>query len=396
MAANRLQIGCKNIVKYLIIINLFNFQVLMRTTSSISFGCRPSKTDKKGLSPIEITVTINSDRFTFNLPRKEYPAVFKRDMSRRKSDLFQYCEGVRTEVSSIQTDLIRHGIPVTAQTLKAYIKNGGIKSYTVRDLVSEYLQGVRVRSSVRTYRKHELIYDRFISFMGERELSTIVPADIQRFYDSLRSEMRDSTTGGMMTKLKALFRYAFDNNIMTVFPFNGIKITKGQPDIEYLNEKELERIRKKELHCERLDRVRDLFLMQVATGLSYADLSSPFNMSERNGVHYIKGRRVKTGVEFTAVVLPEGVAIYNKYRGELPIVTNQKMNAYLKEISDICNVKPIKTHMGRRTYATMALSKGVAITTVSKMLGHRNTNITQKHYAKVCDDTVLNDAVKML
>lgn len=98
---------------------------------------------------------------------------------------------------------------------------------------------------------------------------------------------------------------------------------------------------------------------------------------------------------------PQAVEIMEKYRGYplcensglvLPVLSNQKMNAYLQEIADVCKIsKHLTFHIARHTFATtVTLSNGVPIESVSKMLGHRNLKTTE-HYAKVLDGKISND-----
>lgn len=364
----------------------------MRTTSSICFYCRKSKADKKGFSPIEVSITINGKRAIFNLPRKERPRDFEKMI--KKSDLFDYLESVRTNINIAQTELLRNGIAVTSARLKEYIKTGGIKSYTLSDLVGEfntYLKGTSV--SPETYKKYQIVFERFLDFAGkETEINSITNTVISSFYSILNKENVEATTGGKMTKIKTLFRYAFDNGKISHFPFNGIKINKGKPKKEYLCEGDVRKMMEKKIDIERLEKVRDILIFQMSTGLSYTDIWDVKNILEKDGIHYIKGRRRKTGIEFTAVVLPEGLSIWEKYNGVLPVISNQKLNAYAKELQDICGItQNLTSHLFRKTYATSMLNRGVAITTVSKMLGHSNSNITQRHYASVYDDTVINE-----
>ena len=145
----------------------------------------------------------------------------------------------------------------------------------------------------------------------------------------------------------------------------------------------------------RLQKVRDLSLFQAASGLSYADLAllKPEDMKETDsGVHYIKGRRAKTGIEYTSVILPFGLDIWRKYCGVLPLLSNQRYNSYLKEIEAIVGLKKgLHSHIFRKTYATMLLNRGVRMETVSKALGHSSTKITQAYYAKMQDNTITSE-----
>ena len=118
---------------------------------------------------------------------------------------------------------------------------------------------------------------------------------------------------------------------------------------------------------------------------------------ERNGVEYVQGRRKKTNVEYTAIVLPKGIEIWNRYNGKLPLLSNQKYNAYLKELADICGInKVITTHTARKSYASVLYQKGVSIGVIAKMLGHTSEKTTQRTYAFLTEDNVLNEAAKIL
>lgn len=364
----------------------------MRTTSSICFYCRKSKMDKKGYSPIELSITINGKRIFINLPRKEKPSVFEVQTKKRKSEINDFLDTVRVQVNVVQTSLMRNGQPVTAENIREYMRTGGVVSYTVGDMFRNFIADNSPMTET-TFGKYILIQNEFEKMYGrETEVQTITPNMIGRFYSHLLEVHKESTASSKMSKLKSVFRYAFENGKITTFPFNTVKITKGKPKKEYLCEGDVRKMMEKKIDIERLEKVRDILIFQMSTGLSYTDIWDVKNILEKDGIHYIKGRRRKTGIEFTAVVLPEGLSIWEKYNGVLPVISNQKLNAYAKELQDICGItQNLTSHLFRKTYATSMLNRGVAITTVSKMLGHSNSNITQRHYASVYDDTVINE-----
>ena len=102
-------------------------------------------------------------------------------------------------------------------------------------------------------------------------------------------------------------------------------------------------------------------------------------------------------MEYTAIVLPKGIEIWNRYNGKLPLLSNQKYNAYLKEPADICGInKVITTHTARKSYASVLYQKGVSIGVIAKMLGHTSEKTTQRTYAFLTEDNVLNEAAKIL
>jgi integrase len=155
---------------------------------------------------------------------------------------------------------------------------------------------------------------------------------------------------------------------------------------------------------DRLSQVRDIFLFCCYTGLAYVDiqkLTPDEIVTGHDGEKWVFTKREKTETPSRIPLLPPALEILNRYTKHpecviknkvLPVPTNQKMNAYLKEIADLCGVKKyLTTHLARHTFATtVTLTNGVPIETVSKMLGHRNLRTTQ-HYAKILDLKVGED-----
>lgn len=344
---------------------------------------------------MELSVTINGKRVFINLPRKEIPSVFEKETSKKKSALNDYLDTVRVSLNNVQTELMRMGIAVTAERIKEYMRTGGVKSYTVGDMFSQFIKDNSPMSET-TYGKYVLIQNEFEKMYGrETEINSITPSMICRFYANLMGEYRESTAGSKMSKLKSVFKYAFENGKISSFPFSTVKISKGKPKKEYLKGSDVKKLREKTIVIERLEKVRDLFIFQMSTGLSYVDIENTTELLRKGDIYYIKGERTKTKIPYTAVVLKEGVEIWEKYNGVLPVLSNQKYNSYLKEIQDICGIEHnLTTHLARKTYATNMLNMGIPITSVSKMLGHSNSNITQRCYSSVLDETVLSDFIK--
>ena len=124
------------------------------------------------------------------------------------------------------------------------------------------------------------------------------------------------------------------------------------------------------------------------TGLAYIDVAGLTQDNIRksfDGNLWIMTKRQKTNTDVNVPLLDIPKMILKKYKGKLPngkilpVISNQKLNAYLKEIADVCGIKKNLTfHLARHTFATTTtLSKGVPIETVSKMLGHTNIETTQ-------------------
>ncbi len=176
----------------------------------------------------------------------------------------------------------------------------------------------------------------------------------------------------------------------------------------FLVEEEMQVLASKEFVTERLNQVKDIFLFSCFTGLAYIDVKK---LTKNNitigidGEKWIYTNRQKTDTRSNIPLLPMAEEIIAKYKEHpqclnegklLPVLSNQKMNAYLKEMADVCGInKELTFHIARHTFATtVTLTNGVPIESVSKMLGHKNLRTTQ-HYAKILDRKVSDD-MKML
>ena len=173
---------------------------------------------------------------------------------------------------------------------------------------------------------------------------------------------------------------------------------------EFLSQEELERIMNKEFTIKRLEVVRDIFCFCSFTGLAFIDvkqLNPTHLVTDSNGSLWVRKPRQKTGNMCNIPVIHSAKVILDKYKDHpeylknnvlLPVLSNQKMNSYLNEIADLCEItKKLSTHVARHTAATVVfLANNVSIENVAKMLGHSSTKMTQ-HYAKVLDSSILRD-----
>ncbi|MEO3404888.1 site-specific integrase [Mucilaginibacter sp. CAU 1740] len=201
-----------------------------------------------------------------------------------------------------------------------------------------------------------------------------------------------------------IVRICLASGWITVNPFLNYKIKIKKVDRPFLSKEELETMASKTFVSARLEQVRDIFLFSCYTGLAYIDVQK-LKRSEivkgHDGEQWIFTSRQKTDTPSRIPLMPYALSVIEKYRDHpqceiedklLPILSNQKMNAYLKEIADLCNVnKDLTFHIARHTFATtVTLLNGVPIESVSKMLGHTNIKTTQ-HYARILDLKVGED-----
>lgn len=373
---------------------------MARNCANVSFYCRESKKNKDGIAPIELSLVINGKRCFVQLPRKENPAVFRKEVNSKKdNDLKEYLRSVRACLNEMETALLRDGQALTAAALKERFRTGGYVLYTVGDLFDDYMRILAKRVNVdlkpKTYRKYEIARDKFYRILSPTEpVSAITHAVIMDYQASMNQYLDYVTTNGYCQRVKTVVQFGIDNGRMKINPFSGIRLRKGEKSVQYLTEEEVEKIRSTDFHNESLNRVRDLFVFQAASGLSYTDMAKlvPDDFQQApNGQYFIHDKRNKTGVYYTAVILEEGVEILKRYDYHLPIITNHKVNSYLKAIRDLCGIeKPIFSHVARHTYATRCLNRGIRLEVVAKLLGHSTTRITQ-HYAKLLKTSILDE-----
>ena len=187
-------------------------------------------------------------------------------------------------------------------------------------------------------------------------------------------------------------------------PFYNYKVQFETVEREFLNEEEIQKLIDKELHLDRLKLVRDMFIFSCFTGLAYSDVKKLSNSDITIGIDgekWIRTKRTKTKTLSSIPILPVAEEILDRYKNHpevknsdfiLPVLSNQKSNAFLKEIALMCDIKkPLTTHVARHTFATtITLTNGVPIESVSKMLGHKDLRTTQ-HYAKIVDRKISED-----
>ena len=370
------------------------------TTFNVSFYCRNSKANAKGLAPIEMTIIINGERTIITLPRKENPKEFKAAVSsKRSNDIKEYLEATRKRLNVITTELMEDGEALTAATLKEYFMYGGARHFTIENLFDEYIGILKKREHIdlttRSYRKYELARDKFYTIIDKNKpVSAITSAVIVEYLTTLRKEFNRATTNGYGQRIKTIVKYGQSKGYVKANPFLNIHIRKGDTDIRFLTTEELDTIRNTDFKNEAINRVRDLFTFQASSGMSYCDmaiLTKEDIQFNENGQPYIHKRRAKTNVYFTSVILKDGYDVLKKYDYQLPIISNQKYNTALKFIKDICEIdKPLHTHIARHSYATRCINEGIRLEVVAKLLGHSTTRITQ-HYARLLQKNIVGE-----
>lgn len=217
-----------------------------------------------------------------------------------------------------------------------------------------------------------------------------------------------NTVWGYHKHLKKVLNIAVAMDYILKNPYLKFKLKKQEAKREYLTLKEIELISEKEIDIKRIGIVRDIFLFACFTGLSYVDiakLNEAHIQKGFDGDNWIIVDRTKTSTRCRVPLLDVPRNILDRYKNDpvcenrgvlLPVLTNQRMNSYLKELADICHIKKSLTmHVARHTFATtVTLNNGILIETVSKMLGYTSIKTTQI-YAKIVDKKISEDMKKL-
>ena len=269
---------------------------------------------------------------------------------------------------------------------------------------NEYAAGTLTR--YETSLRHTQSFMEWKYQVADIDVKAIDHDFISNYEFYLRSERKCANNSAVkyIKNFKKIIRICLASGWLEKDPFVNYKAKVKQVDRIFLNAEQIKQITEKTFDTDRLNQVRDIFLFCCFTGLAYADVQKLKQSEIIKGADeemWIVTKRLKTDTPTKVPLLPAALTILEKYSNDpvciikgkaLPVSTNQKMNAYLKEIAGVCGInKELTFHTARHTFATtVTLSNGVPIETVSKMLGHTNIKTTQ-HYAKILDMKVSKD-----
>lgn len=392
---------------------------MSKSTFRILFYVRKNQVNKEGKASIMIRLTINGDTAQFSSKLEVEPDLW--DVKSQKMigsslkarQLNSLLDDVRTSLKNYFHEIETHEAYVTAEKVRNAFLGITIRQQTLLGTFRKHNEDVQklvgISKSAATYAKYDRCMRRLEEFMQAKyrikdialkEISHVFITDFETY---LRTESRcnENTTAKFMQTFRMIIIMAKNNGWIFADPFINYKIRLKRVDRGYLTEPEIKKILKKQFTCKRLEQVRDIFIFSCFTGLAYIDVR---NLTKDNirtsfdGKLWIMTARQKTDTAVTVPLLKVPQAILKKYEGTLPegrllpVLSNQKLNSYLKEIADLCGItKTITFHLARHTFATtMTLAKGVPIETVSKMLGHTNI-ITTQIYARITNDKIGRD-----
>lgn len=395
----------------------------MKSTYRVLFYLKKNAIQKNGKTIIMIRITINGEIAQLSSKLQVNPDFWDVKTGKVKgraaeaNNINRQLDNLKSAIDKVYTKQFDEFGYVVPEKIKNTILGIDRKYNTLLEYFDmhnkQYAMKVGYSTSNITYNRYQLLRERLVSFLKDNysisdiPINEVTPVFLDSFYIYIRNHYKSAHNNAMkaMQRLRKIFYFAKNTGLTIPDPFWDFNIGFETVERGFLSQKEIDTIRNKQFVTKRVEQVRDLFIFSCYTGLSYVDIC---NLKESN-IHtafdnslWIMTKRQKTNVHFNVRLLNTPIQILDKYKGSqkddkiLPVISNQKLNEYLKEIADICSITQNLTfHMARHTFATtIALSNGVPIETVSKMLGHKSIKTTQI-YAKITDIKMNNDMQKL-
>lgn len=396
----------------------------MERSFGLFFYLKKTSNYKGGEIPVYLRITVNGITVDISIKRKCEPSKWSVAAGRVDGktqfakSLNAYLEVLQRKVYDARKQLLEMDKPVTAENIKTLLLEKEIHEhkYMLMEIFKRHNEQmaelVGREFAPGTMDRYKTSYKHTLSFLQSQykvagiEISQLNFEFISEYEFWLRSVRKcdHNTTIKYLSNFRKIVNRCVRHGWLQRDPFIGFKMTKREVERTALTEFELETFAAKKFPVERLTIVRDIFLFSCYSGLAYSDVKK-LRRSEIfigiDGEKWLVSKRQKTDITARIPLLPPALKIIDRYIDNrecllkdrvMPVLSNQKMNAYLKEIADGCGIaKNLTYHIARHTFATtVTLSNGVPIETVSKMLGHRNLKTTQ-HYARILDMKVSED-----
>lgn len=375
--------------------------------TSIVFDHR-GRTLKGKEGPLEVRVTIDRKPYYINTGvrvRKEewkYGAVVNRADS---AEINERLTVIARKVESEINVCLRDDLPIDVADIrrKVGMVTAEMDAEPFLDWCAEQREKMPLKDG--TLKHYDTLMTRLREFGQIKKWGDLTTENIVEFDAWLHKLPKSQTRAQILAKapveflsdagvynyhktLKKLLNLAKTIRKINENPYEYLRgrFKKGEREsTEYLTDEEINAIRELELKvCSHLCMIRDLFVVQIFTGMAYADLMA-FDINDYrlvDGKWMHNEERVKSGVAYVAHLLPPVVEVLERYGMQLPKISNQKYNKGLKEVAELAGVKTnLHSHLGRHSFATFMLNNGVELHNLQRMMGHKDIKMTMR-YAK--------------
>lgn len=395
----------------------------MNANITTLFYIKRAKPNSKGLVPIFMRVTVNGQRIEKSTGKYIDSDTWSVEATKMKGksdtarSINSHLELLSNSVSEAEKDIISNREVVNYANMKKKITgkdNQGRMLIAIFQAHNDKMQALVPSKEFAqgTVERYKTTLNHIKEFLQtKRNLKDIDIEDLDfallkdfEFFLITSHNCKNNTAVKYVKNFRKVINECLDNDWLKTDPFKKYKCKITRVDRDYLTEDELQKIYTKDLAIPRLALVRDIFIFSCFTGLAYIDVK---NLTKNNisigidGSKWIFTKRQKTEGPSNIPILPMVEQLIEKYEDHshcinrdvlMPILSNQRMNSYLKEIADVCGIsKDLTFHVARHTFATtVTLSNGVPLESVSKMLGHTSWKSTQI-YARVLDKKIGED-----
>lgn len=359
---------------------------------------RKKKAAKNKAGVVELLISMGKERKYITTGVKVLPNEWKKGSVVAREDWKELNEQLSLMMqgcSEVITRMMREG-EIELSAIPRLLEESMVK----RQTFLAYAHDIALRKYDKIREGTKEHYEHWFRFMNEWKgivsFSDVTEKNIKKMDDVLANKgLKSASINNYHKILKTFIKNAVEDGLLKRNPYArlDIKRWKGSGLAKYLSPAEFHRFERCVINSPHLQRVRDLFVFQTYTMMSYSDLMA-FRWDKctmKDGKVIYRANRIKTGQEFVIVLLAPALAILKKYDYELPEITNQKYNDYLKAAAACAEIeKPVTSHWARHTGATLMLNEGgLSMHVVQHILGHASIRETEKTYAKVLDNTII-------
>ena len=333
--------------------------------------------------------------------------------SRVAVELNREINKINLSIHTHYRDIFKRTGKVTAIEVKNAFQGIATAQKTLLALFGEMMEDFKGRIGIdraqSTYKQYEVLYKQLKQFLREEYHVEDIPLteldlsfiEALNFFFRVKRRMKPRTVKARIILLNKMIRLALHRRIITRPPFDGFELEKTELKNKSLTSDELDLLMKTPLKSGTQRFIRDMFLFSTFTGLAYADLhklSWKDIITEDDGSLWISANRQKSHTEFNVKLLNIPIQIIEYYKGlapdgkVFPPMSLGQVNVGLKRIARNCGInRALSFHQARYTFASqICLSQGVPIESVSRMLGHKHIETTQR-YARLNNEKISND-----
>lgn len=398
----------------------------MKAKITLHFYTRSKNANTTGKLPIYVRLTVNGERLEFSSKKFIDKAKWSPELAKMRGNteearsINSYLDMMRSKVLNTEMNLMHKEEEISIENFQAILLG---TNRTDRMLIpifqdhnnkmkellgKKYAHGTLQRFQVTLNHIENFLFWKYqVTDIRIDKIDYAMIMELEFYLRSVKN-CANNTAVKYIRNFRKIINICLNNDWLDKDPFSKYEGKVYEIDKEYLTEEEIQKIYAKRFVNTRLEQVRDIFIFCCFTGLAYVDVQQlrkdHFGIGI-DGQKWIFKNRQKTDVRSKIPLLPIAEELVQKYAEHpkcvnedriLPVLSNQKMNSYLKEIGDVCGIqKEITFHMARHSFATsITLTNGVPIESVSKMLGHKSLRTTQ-HYAKVLDKRVSDDMANL-